>query len=75
MTHLPSVYLREDGRGAIPLDADDRIAHLERPGVHDSLDSEVGGERAVSVTSLREVQPQVILLRIAILPDDGDTNW
>ena len=48
--------------GVIPLDVDYRESHLERPGVHDLLDSHILGQSLVPVSLLSQVAPEVILL-------------
>ncbi len=46
----------------VPLDAHDRVPHLQRPGVHHVLDGDPAGEGAVGVRAGGEVAPEVVLL-------------
>ena len=47
----------------VPPDGDERVAHLQSPGVHDILYVDVGVQGAVLVSLGSEVAPQVVLLR------------
>lgn len=55
----------------MPVDVDDWVMLLQRPGVHDVLDGERVREGAVFAGSLRQMSPQVVLLSVVILTEEG----
>lgn len=77
---LPSwvhTYLGNCSGGAVTASRhlNHRVTHLQCPGVHDFLDTDVCGECVVFVGCCRQVLPEVVLLCVLVFPEgEGDVK-